>query len=222
MRIPAVDVCCANEIEKAPRQRSQFKTYRVYRMTIAKSRKDFFVTCLIGVITGVVGDAIWDGVRKIDFPHINGSEIFQLVYFIVVGLVGVFLGRKLTKKPAPTPIHAEIEPQIFIAAQSPPVTIRSSETTVCFTIFSCSALTLTFVELRLGTKIFKELFQESIEAFNPRFISLRDKLDAGEVEQIRQQLKASSTMSLFGTVKFGKVEQNFEFTVVPFFTGGMI
>jgi hypothetical protein len=108
------------------------------------------------------------------------------------------------------------EPTIFIAAQSTPVTIRFSDATVSFTIFSCSPLTLTFVELRLGATIFKEVFQEAIEAFDPRFVTLSRTLTASELEQLKQQLRMSQTVQLFGTVKFGSIRRNFEFSTVPY------
>jgi hypothetical protein len=113
-------------------------------------------------------------------------------------------------------------PHVFIAAQSTPVTVRFSEATVSFSIFSCSPLTLTFVELRLGTAIFKEVFQERIDAFNPRFVGLSKTLNTSEMQQLKQQLKTSQTVSLFGTVKFGEMQQNFEFTVVPYFPAGTV
>jgi hypothetical protein len=143
------------------------------------------------------------------------------VFLIIFGFawLGLILFGK-SKPPADEirPGSAEVagEPTIFIAAQSTPVTIRFFDATVSFTIFSCSSLTLTFVELRLGTAIFKEVFQESIEAFNPRFITLSRTLNASEMEQLKQQLKISQTIQLFGTVKFGGLQRNFEFSTVPY------
>jgi hypothetical protein len=156
------------------------------------------------------------------------SHKLTLVLGILCGIVylvvGVLLLRSNDKPISESPDQIESapqEPQIFISAQSTPVTIRFSDATVSFTIFSCSTLTLTFVELRLGTAIFKEVFQECIEAFDPRFITLSKTLNASEMEQLKLQLKISQTIQLFGTVKFGSLQRNFEFSTIPYFPSGM-
>jgi hypothetical protein len=68
-------------------------------MTISKSRKDFVITALMGIATGLVGDAVWDGIKKIatgiNLPHINTGAVFQLLAFIAVGMVGAFLGKTI-------------------------------------------------------------------------------------------------------------------------------
>ncbi len=62
------------------------------------------VTLGLAILTGVIGDAIWDGLKHlvpahavISMPHVNLPAIFQLFFFILVALVGVFIGRHLEK-----------------------------------------------------------------------------------------------------------------------------
>lgn len=74
-------------------------------MNIPKSRKEWGVIVCVGILTGLVGDAIWDGIKQLAAanvggfhrPHFGLGEMFQLAYFILVALVGVILGRRLSK-----------------------------------------------------------------------------------------------------------------------------
>lgn len=79
-------------------------------MTIPKS--EWKITVFVGVLTGIVGDAIWDALKfawnhspNLHLPHdlSNGAEVFQLLFFIFVGLVGVFLGRMIEREHLPIP-----------------------------------------------------------------------------------------------------------------------
>jgi hypothetical protein len=79
-------------------------------MNIPNSRKEWIVAVVIAICTGVVGDAIWDGLKRfaathagISPPHANLPAIFQLLFFILVALVGVFIGKHLESLKAIAP-----------------------------------------------------------------------------------------------------------------------
>jgi hypothetical protein len=88
-------------------------------MNITKSRKDLVITVCVGVLTGVVGDAIWDGLKHfasthpgISPPHVNLQAISQLFFFVLIALAGVFIGRHLEHLKTIPPINTLLPPKI--------------------------------------------------------------------------------------------------------------
>lgn len=63
------------------------------------------VSVLIALVLGVAGNAIWAGIERLasgrvaipDAPHVRIAAILQLFYFILIALVGVFIGRLLER-----------------------------------------------------------------------------------------------------------------------------
>jgi len=191
-------------------------------MSLSESRKGWLTIMLVGICTGVLADAIWDGIKGL-IPNVrlSSTELLQLAFFVLTGVGGALIGKRLSRNTQVVGVsnHMQSAPQIFIAAQGVPVRISYSNAVVSFSIFSSSPITLTFVELRLGSALLKEVFQCSIEAFEPRFITLTKTLTASELEQIKSQMTTSQTIQLVGTAKFGVIEQNFDFSTVPMLQG---
>ncbi len=109
------------------------------KMNIPKSRKGLIVAVGIGVLTGVVGDAIWDGIKQLapihgaglHAPHVALGEVFQLAYFVAIGLVGVFLGVSLGRRLEAANIAPRGSPDLKGPSLSPPrAEIHQSQTFV--------------------------------------------------------------------------------------------
>jgi hypothetical protein len=74
-------------------------------MNIPKSRKDWIVTLFTAVVLGIVANALWAGIMHLanthvdppPLPHLHVSAIAQSFYYIFVALIGIFIGRNLTR-----------------------------------------------------------------------------------------------------------------------------
>lgn len=127
------------------------------KMTIPNSRKELLTVVCLGVLTGIVGDAIWDGLKhlansqigSLPMPHLHLAAVLQLFFFVLVALVGVFIGRHFEHLREIVPI---IRPKIrqstiFVMEVEGTQPLNSKNSDWKFFLTNCSTRILRRVEL---------------------------------------------------------------------------
>jgi hypothetical protein len=117
---------------------------------------------IIAICTGVVGDAIWDGLKRLaashvastptptPTPHFHFAAIFQLLYFILIALIGVFIGKYLESLKAIVPALRRPKIQqskIFVMEVEGRQPLNSKNSDWKFFLTNCSTRILRRVEL---------------------------------------------------------------------------